>query len=408
MYKPTLLYVEEFENTLSKKVINSTYVNVILLRFKQCMNFSTEHLIHTTNVSSFVLDKELPVNDEVNRFKDFCATQGLKIDYFYNDSEYNQEIVQNFASILGLTNSLNEYQSRCVRDKVTMKDMLNEIGLKTMSYKELASLDDAINFSEVHGLPMIVKWRRGLSSKEVYKIENIQQLKDLNLDYSKRRFMAEAFCQNLIWCVDALVQDGKVIGTFLTWLPFTSLNFAQKKEKFAQITVCPMPDEIKFDGAQIVQRIVDKTNLNNGYIHLEAFVDTDGQPIICEFAWRTPGEHMLLNHSVAFGIDAYDLLINIMVGRKIEQLILNGQKCVGDMFLPLMSGTISKISTYDDIKSCEGVIAGAVNYKVGDITESKRQYNDCSGWVQVVGDTKEIVMQRMADIYEKFEIIVKP
>lgn len=383
-------------------------INVVLLRFKQNMLFDKRYLQETSKQLCFILDKDKSISEEVSRFERFCVENNVKIDYFYNDSEYNQEIVQKFASALKLKGSLNEDQARCVRDKAIMKDRLQSIGYRTMTYKELTTLEDGLDFAKKQGgFPIIVKWRRGLSSKEVYKIENTDQLKALNLDYSTKRFIAETFCPFLIWCVDSLVQNGKVVATFLTWLPYTNLSFAEKKEKFAQITVDRQPSEVKFDGSKIVQNIVNELALKDGYLHLEAFVDTLGQPIICEFAWRTSGEHMLLNHGIAFGIDVYSLLIDIMVGKKLPPLKLVGQTCVGDMFLPLSSGKISKISSYDELKNLEGVFAGEIHYKTGDIIESKRQYTHCAGWLQVKGETKDEVLNRMLKVYEKFNFVTE-
>lgn len=405
--KPTLLFVEEYENTLSRKVVSNKTINLVLLRFKQSMLFSQNHLDATTNIPCFVLDKDESTESMVEQFNIFCAKNEISVNYFYNDSEYNQENVQRFASLLKLPGSLNEYQARCVRDKVVMKDKLRELGYHTMLYQELTSTEDALRFADEHGgFPIIVKWRKGLSSKEVYKIESSEHLLNLKLNYSTQRFIAETYCPYLIWCFDSLVQDGKVIGTFLTWLPYTNLSFTEKREKFVQITVKEYPKYIKFDGGKITQNVVNELCLKNGYIQIEIFVDSFGQPTICEFAWRTAGEHMLSNQSLAFDIDACSLLVDIMVERKIKPLLLQGQKSVGDMFLPLSDGIVKSISSYEDLQNLEGVIGGKVNYKVGDIIQSKRQYTSCAGWVQVEGQTAEDVLNRMLKVYENFKIVI--
>ncbi len=404
--KPTLLFVEEYENTLSKSVASNRTISLVLLRFKQNMFFSQTHLNATSDIPCFIFDKTETIEHEVERFRIFCTKSKITVDYFYNDSEYNQEVVQRFASLLGLSGALNEYQARCVRDKAVMKDKLQELGYQTVSYQELNSIDDALKFAEKHdGFPFIVKWRKGLSSKEVYRIESKGQLEALSLDYSTGRFIAETYCPYLIWSFDSLIQDSKVVGTFLTWLPYTNLSFAEKKEKFAQITVAEDPKNIRFDGRKITQNIISTLGLKNGYIEIEFFVDSQGQPIICEFAWRTPGDHMLSNQSLAFGVDVCSLLVDIMVGRKIQPLPLNGRQCVGDMFLPLTNGVITKISSYQDLSSLTGVIDGNVTYKIGDVVESKRQYTSCSGWVQITGQTADEVLSRMLKVYERFEII---
>jgi len=404
--KPTLLFVEEYESTLSRKVVSNETVNLVLLRFKQSMFFSQEHLGVTAGIPCFILDKEESVELAVERFVRFCSEKEIVVDFFYNDSEYNQENVQRFASLLKLPGALDEYQARCVRDKAAMKDKLRELGYRTMLYRELTSAEDALEFAEKQGgFPFIVKWRKGLSSKEVYKIESREQLESLRLDYSTRRFIAETYCPYLIWCFDSLVQDGRVVGTFLTWLPYTNLSFAEKKEKFAQITVKERPGEVGFDGGKITQNVVNELGLKNGYMQIEIFVDPHGQSTICEFAWRTAGEHMLLNQSLAFDVDVCSLLVDIMVGRKVSPLPAQGKKCVGDMFLPLSDGILERISSYDDLCSLEGVIGGEIKYKVGDTVQSKRQYTSCAGWIQVEGQTAKEVLDRMLKVYERFEIV---
>jgi len=407
MKKPTLLYVEEVRNSLSQKVISRKDIDVVLIRFKQNMFFEDTYLKQTSKIPCFVFDKKNTVKKEVNKFKIFCSINNITVDYFYNDSEYNQELIQEFASLLNLPGSLNKRQALCVRDKAVMKDKIQEIGYRTMAYDEVSSIEDVSLFAKkCEGFPVIVKWRRGLSSKEVYKVKNIKQLEKLGLVFSTGRYIVEEYCPDLIWCVDSLIQNGKVVATFYAWLPYTNLSFAEKKEKFAQITVSSKPKWFKFDGSKITQNIVNELGLQNGYMHLEAFVDSFGQPVICEFAWRTPGEHMLLNHSIAFGVDVYSLLIDIMVKKPVT-LKLKGKKSVGDMFLPISDGIISDISSYKSLKNKKGVIGGEVVYKVGDMVEAKRQYTSCSGWVQVSGKNEREVLERMLDIYDVFYIKTK-
>ncbi len=406
MKKPTLLFVEEYESTLSRSVVSNRTISLVLLRFKQNMFFSQTHLNITSDVPCFIFDKAESVEHEVEKFIRFCTKNGIVVDYFYNDSEYNQEVIQKFASLLELPGALNEYQARCVRDKAVMKDKLQELGYQTMFYQELVSIDDALEFAEKRGgFPFIVKWRRCLSSKEVYRIESKDQLEMLHLDYSTGRFIAETYCPYLIWSFDSLIQDGKVVGTFLTWLPYTNLSFAEKKEKFAQITVAEYPNNIRFDGVKITQNIVSGIGFKNGYIEVEVFVDPQGQPTICEIAWRTPGEKMLSNQSLAFGVDVCSLLVDIMVGKKIHPLPINGQQCVGDMFLPLTNGVVTKISSYNELCGLDGVIDGNVTCKVGDVIESKRQYTSCAGWIQITGQTADEVLSRMLKVYEKFKLV---
>jgi hypothetical protein len=407
MTRKTLLFVEEVKSSLSQKVVSRKDIQVILVRFKQSMFFDNQYLTRTAHIPTFIIDKTYSIESEVSRFKKFCKKNNIKIDYFYNDSEYNQEFIQDFARQARLPGSLDKYQALCVRDKAVMKDMLQGIGYQTMPYQEISSKEDVISFvDKCGGFPIIVKWRKGLSSKEVYKIDSVKSLEKLGLDFSTKRYIAEKFSPDLIWCIDSLIQNGKVISTFYAWLPYTNLSFAVKKEKFAQITANEKPDWFKFDGAKITQNIVNELKLKTGYMHLEVFVDTFGQPTICEFAWRTPGEHMLLNHSIVFGVDIYNALIDMVTEKRMKKIPSKGTCCVGDMFLPISDGKIIEISNFSDLKKIKDVINGEVYYKVGDVVESKRQYTSCSGWVQVTGKDYKSVLESMLKVYEKFRLSV--
>jgi len=403
MKRKTLLFVEEVKNSLSQKVVSRKDIQVVLIRFKQSMFFDDMYLASTSRIPTFVVDKTNSIESEVSRFRKFCRENNISIDYFYNDSEYNQEFIQDFAKRMKIAGSLNNYQALCVRDKAVMKDMLQGIGYRTMPYQEVSSLEDVVSFADkCGGFLIIVKWRRGLSSKEVYKIDSLKSLNKLGLDFSTKRYIAEKFSPDLIWCVDSLIQNGKVISTFYTWLPYTNLSFAVNKEKFAQITASEKPDWFKFDGSKITQNIVNELELKTGYMHLEAFVDPFGQPTICEFAWRTPGEHMLLNHSIVFGVDIYDALIDMIIEKKMKRIPSKGGCSVGDMFLPISDGEITEISNFSDLKKIKGVINGEVLYKVDDKVESKRQYTSCSGWVQVTGKDHNSVLETMLKVYDNF------
>jgi len=403
--KPTLLFVEEVKTILIEKLMKRNDLNLVILRFSNCMDFEKEHLDTTSVFPCFIYDKQKDVNEVLEDFKTFCVRQDIEIDYFYNDSEYNQELIQEFASRLSLKGSITKEQAGIVRDKAVMKDRIREMGYGCMDHEIIKQDTDVDDFAKKrNGYPVIVKWRRGMSAKEVYKISSLEQLKKLNLSHEKSRYIVEQYCPFKIWCIDALVQDGLVLKTFLTWLPYTNLSFAESKTKFAQITVSKNKDYISFDGDDLAQDIISKLDLKDGYLHLEAFIDDDGMPIICEFAWRTSGEHMLSNHGLAHGIDVYSLLIDILVGKKVAKINDKNSRCVGDMFLPISDGKIKYITPLSTLLGKEGVIDGEIYHKVGDDVESQRKYTSCSGWLQVSGDTKDEVLDRMKKIYDEFEI----
>lgn len=402
----TILYVEECENTLINTLLYRKDFRLILLRFQQNMDFSKEHLEKSKHCPVFILDKKGDLDNECERFLSFLDELGCEVDFFYNDSEYNQEFVQSFARKLNFQGALTEKQALIVRDKISMKDFIRDVGYHCAEYTLLKSKEEAIMFAEHVGYPMIIKWRRGVSSIEVYKILSKEELDSLDIDYAKERYMAEAYCPWKIWCLDSIVSDGVVVNNLYTWLPFTNLDFAEHKKQFAQIACGVHPKSWKFSPEKLTSEIVSALGMQRGFLHLEAFVDEEGNPIICEFAWRTPGEHMLLNYSKVYDVSIPDLLGDVLLGKQIPKLDGN-ENIVADVFLPTKRGTVSFITSIEELRSSVNVIDGEVFYNPGQIIEPKRKYTDCSGWVQIKTNSMQEMLNSIQKVYEQFVLEVE-
>lgn len=401
MNKPLFLYVEELRNDFVDCLIKRKDISLVLIRFKNSMNFSSEHIKETKHIPCFIIDKSQNIIDETERLRVFLSKFNQKVSCFYNDSEYNQEYIQRIARSLNLNGALTERQATIVRDKAAMKDFISEIGLVHVDYCIIDSFEKAKSCSELWGYPFIIKWRRGVSSIEVYKIENIKQLVALNLDYSTQKYIGEKYCKNKIWCIDAIVSNNRILNNMFTWLPFTNLEFATTKTKFAQIAVGKPNVNWKISPKEITQRIVSGLGMQNGYLHLEAFVDEDGFPTICEFAWRTTGDHILSNYSELYKVSIPDILINVLLG--LDGIILPEiEGYVSDVFLPIANGKIRKITSLKELSNSVDYIQGEIFLSEGDEVVSKNKYTDCSGWIQLSSKTISEMMDKIECVYASF------
>lgn len=397
----TLIYVEESENALARALIQRKDINLVLIRFSNCLSFSKEHLDLSKSIPTFIINKKTDFDSECLRLKKYLENTCTNIDMFYNDSEFNQVYIQNVAKTLNLPGALNSYQANLVRDKYLMKQFIVSLGLECPAYKLLQCKEDVLLCAQEWGYPFIIKWRIGVSSIEVYKITSPEDIYNLTIDFSSEKYIAEEYQPDKIWCIDAIVSNGIVLSNLYTWLPFTNLDFAENKVKFTQMAVGYKQHNWKFDARYITQELITHLGLKNGYLHLELFVSSSGTYKICEFAWRTPGDHMLQNFSVMYGESIEDYLIDIILGKKKKPLD-EVNFCVADVFLPLKSGVISSISTIDDLLSSTPIINGEIYYKVGDYITSQHKYTDSSGWVQVTGKNPKEILEKMDIVYDKF------
>ena len=402
----TVLYVEEAENALARAIVKRNDISLILVRFSNCTSFSEKHILETKNIPTFIIDKKANFQQECRRLKAFRDSYGGKVDVFYNDSEFNQVFIQRVARELQLPGALTEYQSAVVRDKYIMKQFIESIGMKCPEYRLLRTFSDIEQCVTDWKYPFIVKWRSGVSSIEVYTVKNENDLLALDLDLSSGKYMAEKFQTDKIWCIDAIVGQGKVLSNLYTWLPYTNLSFAEEKKRFTQLAVGFPQEYWKFDSKKMTQDIVGNLKLKDGYLHLEVFVTDEGEPVICEFAWRTPGDHMLQNFTVLYECCVEDVLIDVLIGKSVQSLT-NKKKCVADVFLPLQNGRVTQISTFAELcEKCE-VIDGEILYREGDLLSSEHKYTDSSGWVQLMAPSIDDIMANIDKVYNAFTLKVE-
>ena len=401
----TLLYFEELPSTLSKTLFNRKDIDFVILRTtKNLKYFSNDYLSETEKYKVFVSDYNKPIEEEVERFKIWCSKNKIKITNFLNDSEFYLEYSNKFASLLGIE-SLFDKQTRWVRDKVDMKKRFNEIGLSTVKYRAVESKEEIINFFNDNGKRRIVfKPRRGMNSIETYLIDNIEDIEILDIEFKEGKYMVETFCYDHEWSIDSIVQDGIVLDSYLTYIPNATIWASIANNLNCHMTVPKVPSFFKFNPKELIQQIVDGMDLKNGVMTIEVFIDKEGNVMPSELGWRLPGCQATTNHSYSYGINIYEILIDIMLHKKVKLNYRDKIISVGDLYLPNKSGIISNITPLSELMKYEGVIGGELFVEVGKYQTKRRVGNDASGWVQVIGENEQETLKRMETIFNNYII----
>ena len=401
----TLLYFEEYDSDLSYALRKRDDINVLFVRTdKSFKYFNKEYYGKYKNFYQFLYDSDF--ENEIRVFKNWLDYKNIKIDYFLNDSEYYMEYSNKIARSLGLE-CLNEQQVNWVRDKVSMKDRFNEIGLKTVDYEIVTSKSDILEFMKKHiGEPIIFKPRNLMNSINVYKIENVADLNEIDLDLSNGDYMVESYCNDQEWSIESLVQDGVVLDSYVTYIPNRTLWAAMDNKLNCHMTVPKIPEYFKFVPKEFIQKIVDGMGLKNGAMTIEVFIDKEGNIMPSELGWRLPGCQATKNHSRSYGFDMIDSLIDIAVHKKVNLKYNDKIVSVGDLYLPNKEGVIEKITPIEELLKMDGVIDGKIFVKNGDFNKKRRVGNDASGWVQVLGENEFDTLQKMQNVYDAFEIQV--
>lgn len=401
----TLLYFEEFVSPLSKKLAARNDINVLKIRAVKTINkfFSKEELMEQ-NVYYF--DTEKDYDTEIKKFKEWLDKKNITLDYFLNDSEYYMEDSNKIAASLSLK-ALSSEQIKWVRDKVYMKDKFNEIGLPTVNYTAIESKKDIIDFFLQNNCkPIIFKPRKGMNSINVYKIESVKDIDKLEVEIKPNKFMVEVFCYDHEWSIESLVQNGKVLDSYVTYIPNPTIWASISNDLNCHMTVTKTPSFFKFVPKDFIQQIVSGMDLKDGTMTIEVFIDQNGNVMPSELGWRLPGCQATLNHSYSYGIDIYNLLIDIAIHKPVTLKYREKIVSVGDLYLPNKEGIIEKITPLEELMEMDGVIGGEMFAKVGQSQTKRRVGNDASGWVQVVGQDETETLQKMRDVYDHFKIEV--
>lgn len=403
----TLLYFEEYESNLSHELLKRKDINPIIIRTNKNMKFFNESYLESTkNVLNYVIDYYNDIDNEVLKFKNWLKDNDIKIDYFLNDSEYYLEFSNRFARKLGLY-ALTDEQICWVRDKVYMKKRFREIGLDRVDFREINSKDELKKFFVDNGSKKIIfKPRRGMNSIETYMINSLEDIDGLEIDIIPGKYMAEDFCYDHEWSIESLVQDGKVLDSYVTYIPNPTIWASISNDLNCHMTVPKIPSYFKFVPKEFIQQIVSGMNLKDGAMTIEVFISNDGNIKASELGWRLPGCQATLNHSYSYGIDIYNLLLDIAIHKKVNLKYQDKIVSVGDLYLPNKEGIIEQITPLEELLKMDGVIGGELFTKIGEYQKKRRVGNDASGWVQVLGENEFDTLQKMQKIYDIFEIEV--
>lgn len=400
----TLLYFEEYESDLSKALRKRSDINVLFIRTDKNMKFfSNEYLEKYKDYYQFFYNNDFDI--EIHKFKNWLNYKKIKIDYFLNDSEFYMEYANKIAEKLGLE-CLSSEQVKWVRDKVAMKDKFNQIGLKTVDYQIVTSKNDILKFMKKHiGEPIIFKPRDLMNSKNVFKIDSPSDLNQINLDLESEKYMVESYCYDQEWSIESLIQDGIVLDSYVTYIPNRTLWASMDNRLNCHMTVPKIPKYFKFIPKEFIQKIVDGMNLKNGAMTIEVFIDNEGNVMPSELGWRLPGCQATKNHSLSYGFDMINALIDISIHKKVNIKYRDEIISVGDLYLPNKSGLIEKITPLEKLLKMDGVIDGEMFVKTGDYREKRRVGNDASGWMQVASKNEFDTLKKMQAVYDAFEIV---
>lgn len=400
MSSSTLVFVDDQPSPLLDALTKRSDLSPVLLRFSNALYaLPPEHLGATKHLPTFVVDTELNPAEESQRFRAWMASQGHPVEHFCNASELRQDIAQTFARCAGLP-ALTAEQVMWVRDKPVMKQKLRDIGFRVAAHAVVSAPDDVTDFASRHGWPVVVKPRDAFACIDTHLVNGEHDLMALG-PLDRKPMMVEAYQQGTEYELCALFQHGRVLAAFLSSMPERPLAIVDGAMN-ANITFREVPHDFPVKPCDVAQAVINGFGLEDGYLHSEFFLH-DGKLTFGEVAARLAGGLIPRNHSLAFGYNLFDALIDIHVGR-VPALIPTEFRFVGDLLLPAPAGRVTNITSVNELLARPEVLAAFIWFRPGDVIVPRRNSHFSSGGVHVSGNSVAEVEARMRELLDDFVI----
>lgn len=262
------------------------------------------------------------------------------------------------------------------RDKWVMKQTAMAAGIAVAPHTLLRTPEDLDAFTAVHGLPVVVKPRRGAGSIGL-RILRTQQ------EYAQWRgrarpdgpdglidgdgepaWLAEAYVEGVMCHIDGTVMDGR-ISTL--WPSMYTYVLADYTDRGARVDIAldaadPLTDRLTAFGERLLAAFGGGPDFA---FHIEVFVRPDGELVLCEAACRAGGAGVRDVQRAMFGFDPAEYPVRRQLGLDVGPTGRRGpQQLAGQLLFTRRPGRLRALPDPDRLPG--GVVKYQTFAAVGD------------------------------------------
>ena len=199
---------------------------------------------------------------------------------------------------------LSVEQAVAFRDKETMKQVLDEAGIRTPHHYRADTEDQVRDAAERIGFPLIVKPIAGAGSADTYTAHTAEDLdRILGAIGHVPEVSVEEFVEGEEYTYDTVCAEGRVLFENVAWYRPKPL-VTRLNPWISQTAIC-LADierpEIAV-GVDLGRRVLVALGFESGFTHMEWFRTPTGEPVFGEIGARAPGGR--LTHGMNLTSDA--------------------------------------------------------------------------------------------------------
>jgi hypothetical protein len=217
------------------------------------------------------------------------------------------------------------------RDKPTMKAILQKAGIPVPRWVLCKSAEQVIEDAKALDFPLILKPRRGACSKGVYKIGSAEELALACRSQALNGYEVEEYIEGDVFHADGVVdRDGICIFMSISRYISPCLEFERGAPLGSIIqTEGPLRDQCRL----FAMRCLGALELRSSAFHLE-FFNTDRELVFLEIGARVPGADVSYVIHDVYGVNLFQLWVDVLLGHRIEPLQYLNQESGGWVTIP--------------------------------------------------------------------------
>jgi len=306
----------------------------------------------------------------------------------------------------GLVGSSYEAARRSM-DKVLMKRAFIENEVPTAAFEQFEDSEDALDFAETLGFPVMVKATDSSGSGGITKVndrEEFQEAWDRAWEVSRsKEIIVEEYLSGLEFGAQAFVKGEKLIAVFphgdtVTPEPyFTPIGHS-------------IPINFSEEQLQKTKETIEKAVQALGLRDCVANVDlmfVDGEPKLIELGARMGATCLPENISIYSGTDAYEYLIRLSLGEEVSIPVVDKQPNASFLLQSDKTGKVIHLHVKQKVLDHPDLVDFQWDIQVGDDVRAFRVGPDRIGHIIVKANTPDEGERLVKALAGKVSIVVK-
>ena len=295
--------------------------------------------------------------------------------------------------------------TRRFRDKSAMKKALREAEVPCARYARVTSAEDAEEFVDQVGFPVIIKPVDGLGTRATWRLETAEELAEAMeaLEPSSSQPMqCEEFLVGTEHSFETVTIDGEHVWSSST--DYIPGPLEAKNTPWIQYCVV-LPRET--DGMERFREInhdaLDALGMETGISHMEVFARVDDSVAVNEVGARPPGVNIMPLMDAAYGIDFIEAWVRLMALDEFDPP--KRMRAAGSAFLR-SQGQGDRIIAVEGLDEALRDLGDAVvDVSAPKVGQKRASSYEGEGFVIVSAPTTDEVMQHLARVIRNVRVV---